>query len=146
MARLYEAGKAGVRIRIIARSVCSLVAGVKGLSENIEAISIVDRLLEHARVFVFGSGLAARIFLSSADLMPRNLDFRVEVAWPVYNERLKQELLDILELQWQDNTKARVLNRAQSNRYRRSAGPPVRAQEAIGAYLALAGKRPAAPA
>ena len=75
-----------------------------------------------------------------------NLDFRVEVAWPVYDERLKQELLDILELQWQDNTKARVLNRAQSNRYRRSAGPPVRAQEAIGAYLALAGKRPAAPA
>jgi polyphosphate kinase len=144
VSRLYDAGKAGVRIRIIARSVCSLVAGGKGMSENIEAVSIVDRLLEHARVFVFGSGAAARVFLSSADLMPRNLDFRVEVAWPVYDERLKQELLDILELQWQDNTKSRVLNRAQNNRYRRTDGPPVRAQDAIAAYLA--GKRPAASA
>lgn len=138
--RLYEAGRAGVRVRVIARSICSLIAGTKGISDNIEAISIVDRLLEHARVFIFGNGGQARVFLSSADLMTRNLDFRVEVAWPIFDDRLKQELLDILELQWQDNTKARVLNRAQNNRYRRTGASPVRAQEAIGAYLAK--KRP----
>jgi polyphosphate kinase len=136
VAKLYEAGTAGVRIRIVARSACSLVPGLKGFSGNIEAIGIVDRLLEHARVFVFGNGGDPRVFLSSADLMTRNLDYRVEVAWPILDDRLKREVLDIIELQWQDNTKARVLNRAQNNRYRRTDGPPVRAQEAIGAYLA----------
>jgi polyphosphate kinase len=135
VAKLYQAGQAGVRIRIIARSACSLVPGLRGYSGNIEAIGIVDRLLEHARVFVFGNGGDPRVFLSSADLMTRNLDYRVEVAWPVLDDRLKRELLDLVELQWQDNTKARVLNRAQNNRYRRTSGPPVRAQDAIGAYL-----------
>jgi len=81
-------------------------------------------------------GDEARVFLSSADMMTRNLDFRVEVAWPIFDDRLKQELLDILELQWQDSIKARVLNRAQNNRFRHMGGPTLRAQEAIGAYLA----------
>jgi polyphosphate kinase len=142
IAALYEAGQAGVKVRIIARGVCCLVPGMRGLSENIEAISIVDKFLEHARVFVFGNGDNARVYLSSADLMPRNLDYRVEVAWPVLDEGLCRELRDILELQWQDNTKARLLNRAQNNRYRRIAGPRVRAQEALHAYLSA---RHAAP-
>lgn len=142
IAALYEAGQAGVKVRIIARGICCLVPGVRGLSENIEAISIVDKFLEHARVFVFGDGSRARVYLSSADLMPRNLDYRVEVAWPVLDEGLRRELRDILELQWLDNTKARVLNRAQNNRYRRLPGPRVRAQEALPAYLSA---RHAAP-
>jgi polyphosphate kinase len=140
---LYEASRAGVQIRIIARGICCLVPGIPGMSENIEAISIVDKFLEHARVFVFGNGGHPRIYLASADLMPRNLDNRVEVAWPVLDEGLQQELRDILELQWQDNTKARVLNRAQNNRYRRTPGPRVRAQEALYAYLTA--KHPAPP-
>jgi polyphosphate kinase len=143
IAGLYEAGRAGVKVRIIARGICCLIPGLAGMSENIEAISIVDKFLEHARVFVFGNGGKTRVYLSSADLMPRNLDYRVEVAWPVLDEGLRQELRDILELQWQDNTKARVLNRAQNNRYRRTPGPRVRAQEALSAYLTA--KHPAPP-
>jgi polyphosphate kinase len=132
---LYDASRAGVKVRIIVRSICCLVPAVKGMSENVEVISIVDKFLEHARVFSFGNGGKPRMYLASADLMPRNLDYRVEVAWPVLDEGLHQEMLDILELQWQDNTKARVVTRAQNNRYRRTPGPRVRAQEALHAYL-----------
>jgi polyphosphate kinase len=118
------------------RSICSLVPGVKGLSENIEAISIVDKFLEHARVFVFNQGGDKKVFLSSADWMTRNIDHRSEVGLPVFDETLKKQLLDILELQWSDNTKARVINETQDNEYKSSRTKlKFRAQDSIYQYL-----------
>lgn len=134
--KLYEASQAGVKIRLIVRSICSLVPGVKGLSENIEAISIVDKYLEHARVFIFSHGGENKFYISSADWMQRNIDFRSEVSVPVYDKKLQQELKDILEIQWSDNTKARILNLTQDNAYKlHPSRTKVRAQDAIYAYL-----------
>ncbi|MFN5346527.1 MAG: polyphosphate kinase 1 [Bacteroidota bacterium] len=115
--KLYEASAAGVKIRLIIRSICSLVPGINSLSENIEAISIVDKYLEHARVFVFSNNGAPKVYLSSADWMTRNLDHRSEVGVPVYDESLKKQLIDMLEIQWNDNTKARSINVFQNNPY-----------------------------
>jgi polyphosphate kinase len=129
IARLYEASRAGVKIRLIIRGICCLVPGVKGLSDNIEITSIVDRFLEHARVLVFYNGGDHRIFLSSADWMERNLSYRIETTFPVYDPDLKQEILEILNLQLSDNVKARVIDKDHRNEYRRSATDiPVRAQ------------------
>ncbi len=134
--KLYEAGQAGVKIRIIVRSICSLVPGKKGLSENIEAISIVDKFLEHARVFVFSSEGDTKCFLSSADWMVRNLDHRSEVGVPIFNPELQKQLIDILEIQWSDNTKSRNINTTQSNIYRTTTSKvKVRSQDAIYNYL-----------
>lgn len=143
--KLYEASQAGVRIRLIVRSTCSLVPGIAGLSDNIEAISIVDRYLEHARLYIFHNRGKPLYYLSSADLMTRNLDFRIEVTCPVHDPRLQQDLRTLIELQWQDNVKARVLDAEQSNRSRHHAerrGPVIRSQEAIHRYLA-SGRLPA---
>ena len=115
--KLYEASAAGVKIRLIIRSICSLVPGINSLSENIEAISIVDKYLEHARVFVFSNNGTPKVYLSSADWMTRNLDHRSEVGVPVYDESLKKQLIDMLEIQWNDNTKARSINVFQNNPY-----------------------------
>ncbi|HRI61315.1 MAG TPA: polyphosphate kinase 1, partial [Saprospiraceae bacterium] len=129
IAKLYEASQAGVKIRLILRGICCLVPGLKGLSENIEVISIVDRFLEHARVFVFHNGGDERIFLSSADWMERNLSFRIETTFPIYDPDLKSEIKDILDLQLNDNVKARIIDRYDQNEYRRaSTDIPVRAQ------------------
>ena len=128
--KLYEAGKAGVRITMVVRGICSLVPGVEGLSENITAISIVDRFLEHSRIFVFCNGGDEKYFISSADWMTRNLDRRVEVVCPIYDESLKDELRQFLDIQLKDNTKAREINRNQDNTYLKP-GPgekPVRTQ------------------
>ncbi len=136
IAKLYEASRAGVKIRLIVRSICSLVTGVPGFSENIEAISIVDKLLEHSRVFVFNHGGEHTTFLSSADWMTRNIDHRTEVMVPVYAPELKQQLMDILELQWSDNVKARVLNVTQDNSIRhKGRRSKLRAQDAIYQYF-----------
>ena len=91
-------------------------AGVKGLSENIKAISIVDRYLEHPRVFVFDNNGDPKVFISSADLMTRNLDFRVEVTCPIYDSAAKALILEVLETQWRDRAKARLLDEDQVNR------------------------------
>ena len=134
--KLYDAGKAGVKIRLIIRSTCSLVAGKKGLSENIEAVSIVDKYLEHSRVFVFCNHGDTKYFLASADIMTRNLDHRSEVAVPVYDKEIQNELRQILEIQWAGNTKARILNSTQDNVYK--TGDPknkVRAQDDIYKYF-----------
>ena len=133
--KLYEASDAGVRVRLIVRGMCSLVPGVKGVSENIEAISIVDRFLEHSRVFIFHNRGNPLYFISSADLMTRNLDYRVEVTCPIYDPRLRQRLQDIIDLQWADNVKARNLAVDQYNKGRSRRGPRLRSQEAIHAYL-----------
>ncbi len=127
--KLYEAAQAGVKIQLIVRSICCLVPGITGISDNIEAISIVDRFLEHARVFVFHHGGEERMYLSSADLMQRNLSYRIETAFPIYDPALKAEIRDILTLQLEDNVKARSLDVHHHNSYRRSDGDvPVRAQ------------------
>lgn len=129
VAKLYEASKAGVKIKLIVRGICCLVPGLKGLSDNIEVISIVDRFLEHARVFVFHNGGDERIFLSSADWMERNLSYRIETTFPVYDADLKREIKELLALQLNDNVKARIIDRYDQNEYRRSnTDIPVRAQ------------------
>lgn len=134
--KLYEAGQAGVKIRIIVRSICSLVPGVKGLSENIEAISIVDKFLEHARIFVFAGDGDPKYFLSSGDWMVRNIDYRSEVGVPILNTDLQKQLMDILEIQWSDNTKSRIINMNQDNSYSiRNSKYKVRSQDAIYQYL-----------
>lgn len=133
---LYKASNAGVNVRIICRGMMSLVPGVKGLSENIEAISIIDRFLEHPRVYVFHSAGDPKYFISSADLMTRNLDHRVEVTAPIFDARIKQQIQDIIDLQWCDNVKARVLDKDQKNKYRRlKINGKIRSQEAIYQYL-----------
>lgn len=117
---LYSASQAGVTIKLIVRGICCLVPGVKGISENISAISIVDRFLEHARVFYFYNGGDERLYLSSADWMVRNLSHRVETSFPVYDPTLKTEIKNILNLQLNDNVKARVLDAEQKNLYRKN--------------------------
>ncbi|NUO00979.1 MAG: polyphosphate kinase 1, partial [Saprospiraceae bacterium] len=119
MDRLYKASQAGVSIKLIIRGICCLVPGLQGWSENIEVISIVDRYLEHARVFIFHHDGADKIYLSSADWMVRNLTYRVETAFPVYDERLKRQLKDLIAIQLNDNVKARVIDYDQSNSYRK---------------------------
>ncbi len=135
IAKLYEASQAGVRIRLIVRGMCSLVPGIKDVSENIEAISIVDRFLEHPRVFIFNNRGRPLYFISSADLMTRNLDFRVEVTCPIYDSKLQQQLQNIIDIQWNDNVKARILDAEQSNKMRNRRGALIRSQEAIHHYL-----------
>lgn len=134
--RLYAASKAGVQIRLIVRGMCSIRPGVKGLSENIKAISVVDRFLEHPRVSSFYAGGERKTFISSADWMTRNIDYRVEVGVPIYDKRAKKTILDLLELQWRDTTKARVIDAEQKNQYvRRGNRKKIRSQFATHDYL-----------
>jgi polyphosphate kinase len=121
--QLYKASEAGVPIKLIVRGMFSPVPGIEGMSENIRAISIVDRYLEHSRIFAFRISDAWKVYLTSGDLMFRNLDRRVEVTCPIYDHALKQELLTFLELQWKDNTRARTLDENLRNKYRRSSEP-----------------------
>jgi len=129
--KLYQASQAGVSIRMVVRGVCSLIPGVPGMSENIRAVSIVGRYLEHARIFVFCNGGAERYYISSADWMTRNLDARIEVASPIYDRNLQKELKYILETQLHDNVKARIIDAGQDNRYKRDNNPPLISQSAL---------------
>ena len=115
---LYTASQAGVKIKLIVRSMFSLIPGIEGVSENIQAISIVDKFLEHSRIFMFCNGGDEKIFISSADIMPRNLDRRVEVTCPIYDVNIKRELKTFLDIQWKDNVKARILNEPLDNQFR----------------------------
>jgi polyphosphate kinase len=136
IARLYLASNAGVKIQLIVRGMCCLVAGMKGYSENIEVISIVDKYLEHARINIFCNGGKELIYLTSADLLTRNLDHRVEVGFPVYDEAIKKEIKDIIDIQLQDNTKAREINSQNTNKYVKTKNKiPYRAQIDIYNYL-----------
>lgn len=118
--KLYQASQNGVKIKLIVRGICCLVPGLPGLSENIEAISIVDRFLEHARVFVFHQGGKEAVFLSSADWMLRNLSHRIETAIPIYNEDLRREIINYLTIQLNDNVKARIIDIHFLNEYRKT--------------------------
>jgi len=114
---LYRASQAGVKIRGIVRGMCSIIPGLKGISENIEIISIVDRFLEHPRVMVFEGGGERKVFISSADWMTRNMDNRIEVGCPIYDKNLQQRIVDIMDIQFRDTLKARVIDKEQSNKY-----------------------------
>ncbi|MGL4194148.1 MAG: polyphosphate kinase 1 [Edwardsiella piscicida] len=134
--RLYAASSAGVKIRLLVRGMCALVPGIPGVSDNISAISIVDRFLEHARVYVFDNHGDPQVFLSSADWMTRNIDYRIEVAVSLLDPLLRQRVLDLLELQFSDTVKARYLDRELSNRYvPRGNRRKVRSQLAIYDYI-----------
>jgi polyphosphate kinase len=129
--KLYHASQAGVSIRMVVRGICSLIPGISGLSENIEAVSIVGRYLEHSRIFIFCNGGAERYYISSADWMTRNLDARIEVAAPIYDPNLQKEMKYILETQLCDNVKARIIDAVQDNRYKRDNNPPLKSQAAL---------------
>ncbi len=134
---LYEAGQAGVKIDVCVRGICCLVPGVKGLSENIRAISIVDRFLEHSRLFIFANDGKPHYYLSSADWMIRNLDFRIEVACPVYDKGIRKEIDHYFNLLMSDNQKAREHNLAMDNRFIISDTKKVRSQTDYFDYLKL---------
>ncbi len=116
--KLYKASQAGVKIKLIVRGICSLVSGVPNISDNIEVISIVDRFLEHARIFVFHAAGEQKIFCSSADWMYRNLHARIETVFPIYDASCKSVILELLDLQLMDNVKARIIDEQASNTYK----------------------------
>jgi polyphosphate kinase len=128
--KLYDASNAGVKIQLQVRGICSLIPGVKGMSENIEAISIVDNFLEHSRIFIFGNDNNPDVYISSADFLTRNLDARVEVSCPIYDEDIKQHLIDNFECGWKGNVKARYHSEKLDNKYkiRKENEPVFRAQ------------------
>lgn len=123
--KLYEASNAGVKIQLEVRGICSLIPGVPGMSENIEAISIVDNYLEHSRIYIFGNASQTEVYISSADIMTRNLDGRVEVTCPIYDTEIKQELIDNFDLGWKGNVKARFHSQKLDNKYRQKGNNPV---------------------
>lgn len=135
--KLYEASNAGVRITLIIRGACSLVTELEGWSDNIRAYSIVDKYLEHTRVFIFHNRGHEKIFLSSADWMSRNLDSRSEVAVPIYDEEVRKQIKDIINIQLSGNTKVRIIDRKQENHYKKAkpGEKKVRVQDAVYAYL-----------
>ena len=135
--KLYEASQAGVKIKLIIRGIIGIKPGIPGLSENIDAISIVDKYLEHSRILYFHHGGEELMYLSSADWMVRNLDNRIEVTAPVYDESIKKELKHMLKIQLQDNVKARLLSADLSNKHITNDKKRVRAQEAFYQYLKL---------
>ena len=134
--RLYAASSAGVKINLLVRGMCSLIPDLPGISENIRITSIVDRYLEHDRVYIFESGGDKKVFLSSADWMTRNIDYRIEVAVSVLDPRLKQRILDIIAILLSDTVKARIVDKELSNRYvPRGNRKKVRSQLAIYDYI-----------
>ena len=144
--KLYEASQAGVQIQLIVRGMCSLLPGVRGISDNIRAVSIVDRFLEHPRVYIAHNRGEPEYYIGSADLMTRNIDFRVEVLCPVYDKDAQTTIQTIMDQQWHDNQKARILDSKQNNERVDSKGraTALRSQETIHRYLET-GKAPRMP-
>ena len=134
--KLYQASQAGVKIKLICRGICIIKPGIEGLSENIEVISIIDRFLEHSRIYVFSNDGNPKYFIGSADWMVRNFDHRFEVITPVYDKNIQEELMDIINIQLSDNVKARYINGEPNNVYRETdPESPVRSQFKIYDYL-----------
>ena len=135
--KLYEASQAGVKITLIIRGICSLVTEIEGYSDNIKAYSIVDKYLEHARVFIFANNGDEKTYITSADWMSRNLDSRSEVAVPILNTEIKKQIKDIINIQLSGNTKVRILDRLQQNLYKKAkvGERKVRVQDEIYSYL-----------
>jgi polyphosphate kinase len=135
--KLYEASQAGVKITLIVRGICSLVTEIEGFSDNIVAYSIVDKYLEHARVFIFANNGNEKMYITSADWMSRNLDSRSEVAVPIYDVDVKRQIKDIINIQLSGNTKVRILDRLQQNIYKKPKPNErkIRVQDEIYNYL-----------
>jgi polyphosphate kinase len=129
--KLYEASNAGVKIQLIVRSICRLVPGVAGQSENITVTRIVDRYLEHGRVFIFGNNGNTQVYMGSSDWMNRNIYHRIEVCFPVYDEAIKQEILQLITLQLKDNTQAVNIDTQLNNIPVKQSIPAVRSQQQI---------------
>ena len=132
--KLYEASRAGVKIQMIVRGICCLIPGIEGMSENIEVISVVDKFLEHSRIYIFGSNSESKLYISSADWMTRNIENRVEVSCPIYDETIKNEIIDTFNISWNDNVKARILDESQKNEYKVDHNPAVRSQFVVYDY------------
>ncbi len=143
--KIYKAASAGVNVRLIVRGMLSLVPGAKGNLENLKAISIVDQYLEHSRFLIFCNGGDELVYITSADIMPRNLDRRIEVTCPVYDDAIRKEIMDVFEIQWSDTVKARIYDELQSNALARSTENPVRSQIGVHTYLLKANEVPADP-
>lgn len=126
--KLYEASQAGVKIQMIIRGICGLVPGVKGMSENIKVISLVDRYLEHARFFIFRNNGNPIYYISSADWMERNLDKRIEVACPIVDPKIQLEIDTVFNYQWKGSVKVREIRKDLKNTYRRPKAKPFHAQ------------------
>ncbi len=137
--KLYEASDAGVKIKLIVRGICCLIPGVIGMSENIEVVSILDRFLEHARVYIFGNGGDEKMYLASADLMTRNLDRRIEVIFPILDAAIFKELRHIINLQLNDNSKSRLIVENQSNPYKTREPGEVKQRAQVDIYNYLKG-------
>lgn len=135
--KLYDAAKAGVDVKLIIRGSCCAITTQKAFKKQIHAISIIDEYLEHSRIFVFHNGGDQKVYISSADWMVRNLDHRIEASCPITDKEIKQELIDILNIQLSGNVKARILDNEQNNEYvaRGKDEPVVRSQMAIYEYL-----------
>lgn len=135
--KLYEASQAGVDVDLVIRGNCSLVTGIPGVSDHIKIHGIIDRYLEHSRIFVFAAGGEEKIFLGSADWMPRNLDHRIEVITPVYDPAIKEEMKRIVEYGLKDTLQGRIVNGNGENEFWTSEGKqPFRSQEALYNYYA----------
>jgi polyphosphate kinase len=134
--KLYEASQAGVHVRMIVRSICCLKPGVPGLSENITVTRIVDRYLEHGRIFVFHNSGSPELYMGSADWMNRNIYRRIEVCFPVYDEAIKKQVLDLLQLQLNDNGQAVAIDRQLNNVPLQKEGEVLCSQKAIYHLLA----------
>ncbi len=132
--KLYEASNAGVRIDMIVRGICCLIPGVEGLSENIKVISVIDKFLEHSRLYIFGEDTDVKMYISSADWMTRNIENRVEVSCPIYSDDIKQEIIENFNICWKDNIKSRLINTDKENEYRLNAKAKVRSQIALYDY------------
>ncbi|RYY55195.1 MAG: polyphosphate kinase 1, partial [Chitinophagaceae bacterium] len=133
--KLYEAAREGVEVKLIIRGICCLLPENKKFKIPVQAISIVDEYLEHARVWVFHNKGKEKVYISSADWMMRNLEHRVEATCPIYDENIKQELIDILNIQLRDNVKARWLDNNLENEYVTTSGDKVRSQVETYNYL-----------
>lgn len=132
----YTPRRVRASVNLLVRGMCSLIPQLEGISDNIRAISIVDRYLEHDRVYIFENGGDKQVWLSSADWMTRNIDYRIEVATPILDPRLKQRVTDIIDILFSDTVKARFIDKELSNRYvPRGNRRKVRAQLAIYDYI-----------
>jgi len=138
ISKLYEASRAGVQVNLIVRSICCLIPGVPGMSENIRVIRIVDRFLEHGRIFLFHNGGNTQVYLGSADWMNRNIYRRIEVCFPVYDEKIRREVIRMIDIQLHDNVQAVTLDNTLRNTpvSRQNADKPVRAQENLAREIA----------
>jgi polyphosphate kinase len=140
---LYEASNAGVKIRLIIRGMLSIVPGLKKTSDNIKAIGIVDRYLEHSRFMIFCNGGVEQVYITSADIMPRNLDHRIEVTCPIFDKTIKAEFRKIFDILWADNVKARVFNETQSNEYVKPGKEKLQSQIEVYKYIKAANEKTA---